>query len=78
MQSGNFVAGSFSISEGSSAPDTQGAGMKIDLSNGQIDAHNLVIRSNNVYLSSKPGATTYFVIKSNNKKNFACIKYEYY
>lgn len=67
LQSENYVAGSYSTTDG--AQNKPGMGTKIDLQNGRLDAYNLLITSKNIYIDSTEGANPYFVIKDDHGHN---------
>jgi hypothetical protein len=76
LQSNNYEEGK--AGSGESAEEAIGAGMKINLKNGRIDAYNLKITSQNIILDSA-SESTYFKIKDDAGKTLMNVgKSSYY
>lgn len=77
LQSENYEPGEYSLSDG--VLNKPGKGMKIDLRGSAVDAYNLKITSNNIYLDATSGNHPYLVIKSNKGNNlFYAASNQYY
>ena len=71
LQTDNYAKTDFPISDDTQASD--GAGFKLDLKEGFIDAYNLKLTSKNLFINSVDNTQPYFIIKNNAGRNLMFV-----
>ena len=73
LQTDNYIEAGFDSSDRITSDDNNplkvGAGLKLDLSSGILDAYNFKLNSKNVMINSQDKYNPYFVVKNNEGRN---------
>ena len=69
LQTDNYKPWEYYYQEGQHQLDFNGAGLKLDLQDGSLDAYNFKLSSKNVFINSTDESSAFFVIKDNAGSN---------